>query len=241
MRAALNGSRARLVVQNIDDEQFFVSNRIVSSEFVRVIPGSGVDCSEFHPGGRSRKQGDLRVLLPARLLRDKGVYEYAAAARQLRLAGRKISFLLAGQQDEGNPASVPTEQIEEWVREGVLTWLGHVDDMPSLMRDVDVVVLPSYREGLPKGLIEAAASGCALITTDVPGCRQVVTGDGDGLLIQVRSTEQLASAIAALDDNRDLVVQLGVAARAKAVREFDVSIVINSTLQVYRELTKSSG
>ena len=178
----------------------------------------------------------LRVLLAARLLWDKGLAEYVEAARRLRGEGRAIEFLLAGDPDPGNPAAVPESTVRGWADEGVLQWLGHVDDMAGLFASVDVVVLPSYREGLPKGLIEAAACALPLVTTDVPGCREVVSDGVDGLLVPVRDAAALAAAIARLHDDPELAARLGKAARAKALAEFDEQIVIARTLAVYREL-----
>ena len=236
MQLALGGPNARLVLQNPDDMDLFEAAGLMPMEYVRLIMGSGVDCTRFSPGPEHASGSPLRVLLPARLLWDKGLAEYVAAARMLREQGRDIAFLLAGDPDPGNPAAVPEPTVRAWTNEGLLEWLGHVDDMPSLYRSVDVVALPSYREGLPKGLIEAGACGCALVTTDVPGCREVVTDGVDGLLVPVRDAEALASAIARLDDDRALLARLGAAARRKVLAEFDERIVIENTLAVYREL-----
>jgi glycosyltransferase involved in cell wall biosynthesis len=179
----------------------------------------------------------LRVVLAARLLWDKGIAEYVEAARALKAEGRTVKFLLAGSPDDGNPASVSKELVEGWANEGLLNWLGHVSDMPKMLSEVDVVVLPSYREGLPKTLIEAAACALPLITTDAPGCREVVSNTGeDGLQIPVRDSAALADAIRLLDDDRKLCRKLGLAAREKALREFDELIVISKTLRVYSEL-----
>ncbi|WP_430536855.1 glycosyltransferase [Pseudoxanthomonas suwonensis] len=120
--------------------------------------------------------------------------------------------------------------------ESVINWLGHVDDMPALLASVDIVVLPSYREGLPKGLIEAAACGLPLVTTDVPGCREVVNDGVDGLLVPPRDAVALARAIARLQDDRGLAERLGEAARSKAMNEFDEKIVISKTLATYGEV-----
>src|SRR5690606_4362554 len=165
-------------------------------DHVRLIPGSGVDCIRFSPSQRPRPANPFRVLLPARLLWDKGIGAFVEAARILHHSGRNMEFLLAGDPEPGNPASVPPSEVTAWVGEGVVRWLGHVEDMPALMQSVDVVALPSYREGLPKGLIEAAACAAALVTTDVPGCRDVVTDGVDGLLVPPRDAKALASAIA---------------------------------------------
>ncbi len=237
LRIALDGRGARLILQNPDDVALFVQARLIKQDLVRLIPGSGVDCRRFRPVGASNQHARLRVLLAARLLWDKGLAEYVDAARQLREQGRDIEFLLAGDPDPGNPAAVPETTLQEWVSKGLLRWLGHVDDMPALFQSVDVVVLPTtYREGLPKGLIEAGASGLPLVTTDMPGCREVVTDGVDGLLVPVKNPEALAKAIARLHDDPALRTRLGAAAREKALAEFDERIVIERTVGVYREL-----
>lgn len=238
MRLALGGSNARLILQNPDDVALFTSNRLVDPLNVRLIRGSGVDCSRFAaPPSRPATAGArMRVLLPARLLWDKGVAEFAAAARTALSRGYPIDFLLAGAPDPGNPASVPEETIRGWVGEGLLQWLGHVEDMPALFRSVDVVALPSYREGLPKGLIEAGACGLALVTTDVPGCREVVRDGIDGLLVPARDAAALAQAVIRLHEDPSLRDRLGNAARERALAEFDERIVLERTLGVYSEL-----
>ncbi|WP_291997844.1 glycosyltransferase family 4 protein [Candidatus Accumulibacter sp. ACC012] len=236
MRLALNGSGTRLILQNPDDVALFAHAQLVDAASVRLIPGSGVNCNEFVPGAPRRGAQRFRVLLAARLLWDKGVGEFVEAARQLHAQGSDIEFLLAGDPDPGNPAAVPEAAVRSWVEAGLLQWLGHVDDMPALFRSVDVVVLPSYREGLPKGLIEAAACGLPLVTTDVPGCREVVTDDVDGLLVAVRSAAALANAIDRLHGDPTLCARLGAAARDKALAEFDERIVVERTMAVYREL-----
>lgn len=236
MRIALNGQRSRLILQNRDDVELFRTVGWVDQSRIRLIPGSGVDSSRFTVG-RNRIEGKpLRVLLASRLLWDKGLAEYIAAARALKAENRAISFLLAGNPDPGNPASIPDSAIEEWVNEGLIEWLGHINDMPALLSSVDVVVLPSYREGLPKTLIEAAACGLPIITTDVPGCREVVTNEVDGLLVPVRDAIALKNAIARLHDDSEFSEKLGAAAREKALTQFDERIVIKQTLTVYEEL-----
>jgi glycosyltransferase involved in cell wall biosynthesis len=237
LRAALDGRKARLILQNPDDQALFERAGLVDASCIRLIRGSGVDCSRF-AGSRPKRDPSrpLRVLLAARLLWDKGVAEFVEAARCLRSGNRSIEFLLAGSPDPGNPASVPEATVRSWHDEGVLQWLGHVDDMPKLLASVDVMVLPSYREGLPKSLIEGAACALPLVASDVPGCREVVTDGVDGLLIPVRDAKALADAICRLDDDEELAQRLGAMARAKALREFDERIVVEQTIAVYREL-----
>lgn len=238
LRLALGGERARLILQNREDAALFQQAQLVDARLVRIIPGSGVDCSRFTAVNSSRQapSSRMRVVLPARMLWDKGVAEFVEAARLLRAEDRRIEFLLAGGPDPGNPASIPEATLRQWTREGVVDWLGHVDDMVALFHSVHIVVLPSYREGLPKGLIEAGACALPLVTTDVPGCRAVVTHEVDGLLVPVRDSHALAGAIARLHDDRQLRSALGDAARMKALSEFDERIVNRLTMDVYGEL-----
>ncbi|MDQ0464925.1 glycosyltransferase involved in cell wall biosynthesis [Caulobacter ginsengisoli] len=236
-RLTFDDAHTRLIVQNPDDHAAFVGSGLVSAGRTHIIPGSGVDCSRFKVSPRKREKGEaLRILLAARMLWDKGLAEFVEAARALKAEGRNIEFLLAGEPDPGNPTAVPIETLKSWFDEGVVTWLGHVDDMPGLLAEVDVVALPSYREGLPKTLIEAAACALPLVTTDVPGCREVVTDGVDGLLVPVREWRPLAEAFARLDDDPALRARLGAAARQKALAQFDEKIVIERTMEVYRSL-----
>lgn len=236
MRFALRGRRSRLILQNHDDARMFLAHRLIEDARVRVIAGSGVDCNRFVPQTRSRNDPP-RVLLAARLLWEKGVKEYVQASRTLRAQGRRVRFLLAGASDPGNPAAVPEASVRGWVDEGLVEWIGHVDDMPALFASTDIFVLPSYyREGLPKSLIEAAACATPLITTDMPGCRDVVVDGVDGLIVPPRDAEALCAAIVRLLDAPELARKLGLAARAKALAKFDERIVIRRTLETYDEV-----
>jgi glycosyltransferase involved in cell wall biosynthesis len=236
MRLVLGGRKSRVILQNPDDASLFVSAGIVAAENIRLVPGSGVDCSRFAPDLEQHAQGQVQVLMAARILWDKGIGEFVEAARQVRRQHPHVEFLLAGEPDDGNPAAVRRETIRSWADEGLITWLGHVEDMPSLLRRVQVAVLPSYREGLPKGLIEAAACELALVTTDVPGCREVVSHGIDGLLVPPQNAAALADAIALLVKDPDLRRRLGAAARKKALSAFDQDLIIRKTIAVYDEL-----
>lgn len=253
LKLALGGRNARLILQNPDDVALFEHAGLIDSAHVRLIPGSGVDCARFVPRDdrmndrddrRPRQHGHdhsrLRVLLPARLLWDKGLAEYAEAARLLHERGVPVHLMLAGEPDSGNPAAVPESTVLGWANAGLLEWLGHVEDMPTLLQSVDVVVLPSYREGLPKGLIEAAACGCALIATDVPGCREVIDHEVSGLLVPVRNATAVADAVERLAQNPELCARFGVAARAKAQNCFDEHIIVRATMAVYAEILDTS-
>ncbi len=243
MRGTLGGKQSRLILQNPDDADAFVRARLVPQQHIRVIRSSGVNLERFLPVDAIIEPRPLRVLLAARLLWEKGIGEFIEAARMLRAQGRNIEFVIAGSPDPGNPRSASREQAEGWVAEGLVDWRGHVDDMPSLMRSMDVIALPSYyREGVPKSLIEAAACGLAVVTTNLPGCREVVSEDGvDGLHVEPRCARSLAERLALLDDDRVLVRRLGDQARRKAMEHFDEQMVIRRTIEVYDELLPSRG
>lgn len=238
MRGALGGARSRVILQNPDDAEAFARERLAPPDNIRLIRSSGVDITRFRLRDPASAHRPLRVLLAARLLKEKGVREYVGAALRLKGEGRDIEFLLAGQPDPGNPHSVRGDEVHGWHERGIVRWLGHVDDMPALLRSIDVMALPSYyREGVPKSLIEAGACGVALITTNLPGCREVVTCDGDdGLHVEPRSIDSLADALARLDDDRVLLNRLGARARERALNDFDERVVIRKTCEVYREL-----
>ncbi|WP_338081283.1 glycosyltransferase [Allochromatium vinosum] len=162
--------------------------------------------------------------------------EYVAAAQALRASGMAIECLLAGEPDPGNPASIPEDQLERWRTEGDVVLLGHVDDMPALLEQIDIAVLPSYREGVPRSLLEAAACGLPLIATDVPGCREIVRDDENGLLIPARDSAALTAAIRRLSQDAALRTRFGAASRARVLADFDQTLVFECTLEVYREL-----
>lgn len=243
LRMSLGGGNSLLILQNPDDVSRFRDARVVDPERIRLIPSSGVDCERYTPAPEgNRPPGEFRVLFVGRLLWEKGVGEYVEAARLLRDEGRPVTFLLAGKPDPGNPGSVPRATVEEWAREGLVEWLGHVEDMAALLQTVHALALPSYYgEGVPRSLIEGAASGVPLVTTDMPGCREVVTHEREGLLVPSRDARALARAVARLDDDADLARELGQAGRAKAVHEFDERIVLDRTLAAYQELVPHLG
>ncbi|XYJ11585.1 glycosyltransferase family 4 protein [Telluria sp. B2] len=240
MSRVLNGRDTRLILQNNDDIAAFSQARLARPDLIRLVMGSGVDLTRFMPRRQPRQGGQTaqptRVVLAARLLWDKGIAEYVEAARQLKAKGLPIHFLLAGAPDPGNPAAIPQATLDGWQADGLIELLGQVSDMAALFASVDMAVLPSYREGMPKSLIEAAACALPLVTTDAPGCREVVTHEVDGLIVPVKDAAALGLAIESLHLNPVWAHQLGEAARARALREFDERIVIHQTLAVYAEL-----
>lgn len=236
---AMSGRKSRLIVQNPDDRRAVLEADLMDPAHVRVIAGAGVDTQRYQPradapcaSGRTAS-----ILFAARLLWDKGIAEFVQAAQMLRAGGLNVHFLVAGEPDPGNPASVPEAQLTAWREEGNVTLLGHVHDMPALMATADVVVLPSnYREGIPTSLIEAAAAGLPIVTTDAPGCREIVQDGVNGFLVPVRDSAAVAAAIRKLVLDPKLAARMGAAGRQKVLAQFDERIVLMDTLAVYREL-----
>ncbi len=237
LKLVLASKNTRLILQNSDDVALFRQFDLITDSHIHLIPGAGVDCRRFSIGGKRVVGQPLRVLLAARLLWSKGLAEYAAAARLLKAEGRHVTFLLAGSLDPDNPDSLSIETLQGWVTEGLIDWLGHVTDMAALLATVHVVTLPTaYREGLPSSLTEGAACALPLVTTNMPGCRDVVTHELDGLLVPIGNAMALSLAIARLDDDPALASRLGAAARIKALENFDENIVIKQTMEIYSEL-----
>lgn len=173
------------------------------------------------------------MMMAARLLRDKGVLEFVEAARLLK-ARAQARFVLVGGIDPGNPTSLQNDQLQAWMREGVIEWWGARDDMPNVLPQAHLVVLPSYREGLPKGLIEAAACGRAVVTTDVPGCRDAIEEGVTGVLVAVRDASALARGIYSLLEEPSRLEVMGAAGRALAERVFDVNEVASRHVRLYK-------
>lgn len=221
-------TRGTVIVQNPDDAAL-VRQLGVADGRIALIPGAGVDTERFVP--RPEPAGVPVVMLASRLLWDKGVGEFIEAARSLRGRAR---FVLVGAPDPGNPASVAEADLEAWVREGVVEWWGRRDDMAATLNAAHIVCLPSYREGMPKVLLEAMACGRACVTTDAPGCRDCVRDGDNGLIVPVKDAAALAAAIGRLLDDPRLRRQMGERGRQRAVTEFSQEVVIGATLALYR-------
>jgi glycosyltransferase involved in cell wall biosynthesis len=221
------------VVQNEDDERLLVRFGVPPSR-IRRVAGSGVDLQRFRP--TPPPSGVPVIVLPARMLWDKGVGEFVDAAQGLLRKGVNARFLLAGEPDPANPATVPPDRLSNWVRGRAVDHLGWVADMPALLAGCHIVCMPSYREGLPKSLIEAAAAGRPIVTTDVPGCRAVVGHGDNGFLVPPRNAGALADALERLIDDPSLRQQMGARGRARAEQQFGLDLVIQQTLAIYREV-----
>lgn len=225
---------AKIIFQNPDDQLLLLQAQLLSADDVILIRGSGVDMNIFTP--QPEADGLPVVVLAARMLWEKGVGEFVDAARQLREQKIEARFILAGESDPGNPSAVPVWQLEQWHDSGVVEWLGACDDMARIFAEAHVVCLPSYREGLPKVLIEAAACGRPIVTTDVPGCREVVRHEENGLLVPARNPTALAAALRRLITSPVLRQFLGQRGREIAVAEFALEKVVERTLAIYEEM-----
>jgi glycosyltransferase involved in cell wall biosynthesis len=235
LKLALGGKNSRLIVQNADDRRQIVERGLAKASSVRLIRGAGVEPTSYSASDAGR-QPPL-VILPARLLHEKGVGEFVAAARFLRQQGVAARFALVGQPDAMNPASFTQAEIDRWVAEGIVEAWGWRDDMPKVFAQAQIVCLPTYYgEGLPKSLLEAAASSCATVATDIPGCREVVEHEKTGLLVPPRNVAALAEALRTLIDNPLLRTSYGVAGRQLIVESFSMNRVIGETFGIYREL-----
>ncbi len=228
--------RGLTLVQNPDDARILVEAGVPAA-LIRRIPGAGVDLDLFRP--QPEPAGMPVALFPARLLWDKGVGEFIAAARILRKRNVALRFVLAGEPDSANPSSVSHEQLRAWVSEGVIEHPGWIQDMPGLLAASHLVCLPSYYgEGIPKSLIEAAAAGRPIVTTDMPGCREVVSDGRNGYLVPPRDAEALANALERLTTNAELRRRMGSEGRRRAVESFGLDAVIQQTLGLYEEALK---
>jgi len=233
-RWTLGGAHALTIVQNPDDRELLERQGLVEPSRLRLIRGSGVDLHRF--AATKLPTGRPIVLLMSRMLWDKGVAEFVEAAQQARAAGADVRFVLVGDPDPENPASIRRETLQHWNDSGDVEWWGRRDDPPAVLAQATIVALPSYREGLPKVLLEAAACGRPMVATDVPGCREVVDPGVTGLLVPVRDPAALAAAVRTLLDDPERARQMGRRARALAEREFGIESVVMRTLDVYREL-----
>jgi glycosyltransferase involved in cell wall biosynthesis len=233
-KALLTAPNTRTILQNPDDLEKWIAWGVMRRDRVVLIRGAGVDTARFAPA--PEPEGPCFVVLPARLLKDKGVREFVEAARTLRAEGVPARFGLVGEPDLGNPASITPAEVAAWVSEGLVETLGWRDDMDRVHRDSHVTCLPSYGEGLPKALLEAAAAGRAIVSTDVPGCREVARHDENALLVPPRDAAALTAALRRVILDKELRQRLGARGREIALADFDQRQVARATLGVYAEL-----
>jgi len=234
VRIAYRHPHRRVIVQNSDDWALVSEAGLASEEDLRLIPGSGVPLDRYVDLPLEGRQEI--VVLPGRLLKDKGVEEFVEAARRIRQSGSLWRFVLVGTADYENPSAIPESRVRGWVNEGVVEWWGHRADMAEVLGQAPIVCLPSYREGMPKALLEAAAAGCAVVTTDAIGCRDAIEPGLTGDLVPIADAAQLAITLQRLIDDPARQRAYGAAGRRLARQRFDLEAVVKATLTIYSEL-----
>ena len=239
LRWALNGRGSICLVQNPDDASFVAGLGIQRCR-IEVIPGSGVDPTRFMPS--PEPDGPVRIAMVSRMLWEKGVGEFVAAARLARTRDPALRFTLIGAPDEGNPAAVPAARLHAWQAEGIVEWQGQRDDIPRVWQDSHIAVLPSYYgEGLPKALLEAASCARPIVAADMPGSREIARDGESALLVPPRDADALAAAILRLAGDPALRARLGGGGRALVEREFTEQRIATATLTLWRRLLASSA
>ena len=232
--------RTWVIFQNPDDQSFFLKNQLVNPARNIIISGPGVDTRKYVITPETG--GIPLVILPARLIWDKGVKEFVEAAQQLQVSGTEARFALVGDCDEGNPASIHVDQLREWAKKGVIEWWGWMQKMEEVYAQVSIVCLPSYyREGLPKSLLEASACGRPIVTTNVPGCREVVRDGENGLLVDAKNVAGLVKALDFLIKNPDIRKKMGVRGREIVEKEYSLEIINPQIYKVYKSCLNDSS
>jgi glycosyltransferase involved in cell wall biosynthesis len=226
---------ARVIVMNADNRNLLLKSKTLKPEQIQVHPGPGIRVKRFIP--EPEPHGAPIVLLPSRMLWEKGVGEFVAAANELRNKGISARFVLTGAPDADNPGCISEKQLRAWDRSGVVEWWGPRNDMPAVYAQSTLVCLPSfYGEGLPNVLAEAGACARAVVTTDVAGCREAVAHEVNGLLVPARDAKALGAAIERLLADAELRRRLSAMGRERAVKEFSHTAIVSQMLRIYREL-----
>lgn len=240
LRGTCTSPRVHMLVQNPDDRDHLLANGIGRAEHSHLIPGSGVDLDQF-PARPDPPAPPIRAVLVGRLLKTKGVVEFAEAAQILKDRGRDIHMILVGAPDADNPTSVTEAELQTWARAGIVEWPGESDDVAAVWANAHIAVLPSYREGLPKSLLEAAASARPMVATDVPGCRELVKDDENGLLVPPGDAAALADAIEALATDSDKRNRFGDAARRSVEHTFSADAIGEKIAALYKAVLAEGG
>lgn len=228
---------SKVFFQNSDDRDLFIENRLVKLNKCDLLPGSGIDINKFTPVWTQKKDGTFIFLLIARMLWDKGVGEYVEAAKIIKQIYPYVTFQLLGSLDAVNKTAITQEQMKSWTDDGLVEYLGLTDDVKMFISDADCIVLPSYREGTPRSLLESASMAKPIITTNVPGCREVVDNGINGYLCNVKDPEDLAHKMEKmLNLSPQEKMKMGTEGRQKIVREFDEKIVISKYLNAIKEI-----
>lgn len=227
----------KVFFQNNDDKNLFVNSKLVKESQTDLLPGSGINTEIFKPLEEKLSNEKLTFMMIARLVRDKGIIEYIEAIKNIKQRYNHVEFKLLGNLYEGNPTAITQSELDSWIGEGLVDYLGHSDNVKSEILKVDCIVLPSYREGLSRVLLEAAALAKPIITTNTPGCKDVVDDEKNGFLCKVKSSSDLSNKIEKMikisEEERK---KMGENSREKVIKEFDERIVIDKYKQAIKEL-----
>lgn len=234
LRLTMSPRRGIAIFENPDDLNAMVEGGMVERARTRLIRGAGVDVTRFAP--TPAPDGPVRIVLAARMIQEKGIPDFVSAARRLK---GQAEFCLAGAPDLSNHNPVTEAELKDWEAEGVIKWLGPVKDIAGLLRQTHIFTLPStYREGLPKAVLEAMSAGLPVVATDIPGCREAVVNNETGFLVPPRTPQALADALETLINDPALRARFGAAGRARIEQSFSDAIVCQSTLDIYETLRK---
>jgi len=237
LRYIFSARKTITIFQNVDDLKTLEDRNLVKHEQAVIIRGSGVDPDIYVPG---KNNLDIpQIILVARMLWDKGVGEFVQAAKLLLAKGTTARFILIGETDSENPAAISIEQLKIWQDEKSIEWWGRRSDVQEILQRSTIACLPSYREGMPKFLLEAASAGLPIVTTDVPGCREVVINDENGYLVPPRNSEALADAIEKLLNDKTLRREMGRIGRVLVEREFGIEKIVKETLFLYQRMLRN--
>jgi len=228
---------SRVFFQNSDDKELFISNSLVSEDKCELLPGSGVDLNKFIPKIKNTNDDKFKFLLIARLLKDKGILEFVEAIKIIKSKYENIEFQVLGEVGVANKTAVTKKELQTWIDEGLVTYLGITDFVQDVIANADCVVLPSYREGTPRSLLEACSMEKPIIATNVVGCKEVVDNGINGFLCEVKSAGDLADKMQMMINlSSEERTVMGRAGRKKIVEKFDEKIVINKYLESIKEI-----
>jgi glycosyltransferase involved in cell wall biosynthesis len=231
-RLCLQSPKVKVIFQNQDDRQFFIQHKLLKETQCFLVEGSGVDTEKFKPS--NPENNPPKIFLAARLLIEKGLFEFMAALQILKEKNIPFDALVAGDLDPGNPGSVSAEQLTQWKKQNLAQFLGHQTNMVEWLQKIDIACLPSYREGLPMSLLEAMAAGKPLVTTDAPGCRATVKNDINGFLVPIKDPSELATALEKLLAQPALRRQMGQASRQMAIDFFSTEKITSAIEKTYQ-------
>jgi len=231
----------KVLFENEDDRALFVKEKIVSQQNSISLNGCGVNTKHFRPAPRNRRDDKLVFLFIGRLLYDKGIVEFVEAAKRMKSQFNDVEFWVLGELDYGNPSAISKNQLLSWVDQKYIIYHGTTSDIKSFIKKSDVIVLPSYREGLPKVILEGMSMGKPIITTDTAGCKQTVDPGKNGLLVPVKNVSELVDAMAYMNKLEDIDLEvMGKLSRKKAVREFDDKIITTAFIDIINDILPKS-